>query len=423
VIRIHDIGEVADVKYISMDYISGENLKELVRTSGKLTIETAVKISKHICKALKAAHKKGIIHRDLKPQNIMVDKNGIAYTMDFGLARAVKSRDKMIPGSIYGTPQYTSPEQARGEEADERSDIYSLGTIIYEMLAGEPLVKGKTKDECLESHIKDIPIPPSKINPRIPQSLENIILRCLEKERDKRYQNIDEVLKDLNEYEKVLDPASAKRKKQKWLVASAASVLVILIGIFISFQLGIFEPAPQPAKEGRISLAILSFENNTGDESLDYLRRNVSLLITFDLLQSKYIRPITSDRLLDIYKKLDLIDVLSYSRDDLKKIAEESGADHVLLGNIYKIEERYRINTMIQEVGTWTLLGTPTVEGDNINAIVDSLGKKIKSAMNLSDRAIAADIDKNIGQITTESIAALNYYFEGLDLYKEGKLK
>jgi len=423
VIRIHDIGEIENIKYISMDYISGENLKELMRTSGKLTIETAVKISKHICESLKAAHKKGIIHRDLKPQNIMVDKNGIAYTMDFGLARAVKSRDRMIPGAIYGTPQYTSPEQARGDEADERSDIYSLGTIMHEMLTGEPLVKGKTKEECLKSHIKDIPIPSSKINPRIPQSLDSIILKCLEKERNKRYQNIDEVLKDLNSYVRIADPASVLSKRRKWTMTTAVAVFVVLIGLFVAIKLGWFRSPPTLSEEKRISIAVMYFENNTGVEQLDYYRTTVASLITYDLLQSKYIRPITADRLLEIHENLGLDIHTAYSRDDLEKIAAMAGIDHIMLGNIYKIGENFRINTRIHDVKTWDLIGTPMIEGSNITSLVDNLAMRIKSVFHLSKNAIAVDIDENIAKITTESTEALNHYFEGIKLYTENKLE
>ena len=125
VIRIHDLGELNEIKFISMEYIKGQNLKELIRTSGTLTVETTISITRQICEALRIAHQKGIVHRDLKPQNIMIDNNGKVYTMDFGLAKSIEAQEDSLSRGIVGTPQYLSPEQAKGEKADQRSDIYS----------------------------------------------------------------------------------------------------------------------------------------------------------------------------------------------------------------------------------------------------------------------------------------------------------
>ncbi|MCI0471917.1 MAG: serine/threonine protein kinase, partial [Candidatus Aminicenantes bacterium] len=139
VVRIYDFGEVDGVKFISMQYIDGENLADLIRTSGTLSSETAISIAKQICRGIDAAHKKDIIHRDLKPQNIMIDKNGKVYITDFGLAKSLQETGLSTSGVVMGTPQYLSPEQAKGDNVDQRSDIYTLGIIMYEMITGQEL--------------------------------------------------------------------------------------------------------------------------------------------------------------------------------------------------------------------------------------------------------------------------------------------
>lgn len=417
VIRIHDIGDIEDVKYISMDYIDGENLKELIRTSGKFSVETAIKITRQICEALKAAHTKGIVHRDLKPQNIMVDKSGRSYVMDFGLAQAKRVQDERMAGAIYGTPQYTSPEQAKGEEADERSDIYAVGAILYEMLAGGPLFDADTKEEYLSKHINEIPTAPSKLNPRIWPKLENIILKCLEKNQVKRYQNIDALLRELSDCERTSKPVSSLIGKWKLI---AVVTFVLICGIFILKY--IFKnPTPPALVEGRISIAVLYFENNTGDESLDHLSRTIPYLITYDLLQSKYISPLTSDKLIELHRRFNLSDITRYSRDDLIKIAKSASVGHILVGNIFKLPNRYRINTVIYEVETWEPIGSPLIEGEDIYTMVDTLTKETKGLFQISNTEIAADIDEQVGKITTESEKALEYYIESLKLADQGE--
>jgi serine/threonine protein kinase/Tfp pilus assembly protein PilF len=199
VCRIHDLGEVKGIRFISMQYIEGQDLKKLMQQTGKLTVEKAIAISKQICAALQAAHDEGVIHRDLKPQNIMLDSKGNAYVMDFGIAKSFEAEELTKEGAVVGTPQYMSPQQAEGSKVDHRSDIYSLGAIMYEMLTGNPPFTADSNIGIIHKHITEAPEPPSKQNPQIPEVLENIILKCLEKKPEERYQKTDEIIEAITE--------------------------------------------------------------------------------------------------------------------------------------------------------------------------------------------------------------------------------
>ncbi|NIO87687.1 MAG: protein kinase [Candidatus Aminicenantes bacterium] len=215
VIRIHDLGEVSGIKYISMNYIEGNSLKEVLQTTGKLTIEKSLDIAKQVGSALEAAHKKGIIHRDLKPQNVMIDKQGKAYVLDFGIARSLRwEPDAAQDGIVLGTPDFMSPEQIKGEKADATTDIYSLGIILYEMVTGKLPFTGDSPTELLHKHLNIAPEPPSKLNPQIPPLLEKIILKCLEKKKKHRYQSVKEVLQDV-ESDKTIEISPMKVKEVK----------------------------------------------------------------------------------------------------------------------------------------------------------------------------------------------------------------
>ncbi|MGD9346149.1 MAG: protein kinase [Candidatus Aminicenantes bacterium] len=425
VIRIHDIGEVEGTKYISMDYIKGQNLRDLIQSSGKLTVETAFNITFDICEALKAAHKKGIIHRDLKPQNIMIDKNGNAYVMDFGLAKALQVQEVATQRAIVGTPQYMSPEQARGEKADKSSDIYALGTIIYEMLTGKPVFQAKTTQGYFTKHLYENPQEPSKINPRIPQLLEKSILKCLEKDRKKRFQSVDELLIDLEKYKKVLEPTLISFKKKSWIVPLLAIVIVILAGVSILlWNTRRRTEVLSPSISTKISVAVLYFENHTGKEELNNWRKGLSITIIQDLLQSKYLHVIPGDKLFSILRELNLHEAKSYSSEDLKRIAERGKVDNILYGYYSKAENTYQIDVNLKNVGSGEIIGSKKLQGEGESIFltkVDELTPWIKSKLNLSELEIAADLDRDIGQILTSSPEAMNYYTLGKQYYQEMK--
>jgi len=424
VIRIYDLGEAEKIKYISMEYIKGQNLREFIQTSGSLTIETAINLTRQMCEALKAAHQKGIVHQDLKPSNIMIDNNGQAYIMDFGLARSLHIEEEGVSGGMSGTPQYMSPEQARGEKVDQTSDIYSLGIIMYEMLTGKPLFKAKTTKEFVQMHMTEIPEPPSKINPHIPHLLENIVLKCLEKDKDKRYQSTEEILLDLKKIKLEPEPLSLKNWiKKRWYIPVSA---VFLFFIITSVYLWINAPPSPRLKGGRISLVIPYLMNNTGDKNLDYLGKTFCELLVADLLQSQHIRVITGDRLYDILKNLDLLDASNYSSEDLRKVADMGSVDYILQGNITKAGELLRINTSLHKANTLEPIGAERAEGkgfESIFSMVDGLSREIKEDFNLSADAIAKDIDKEVETITTNSPDALKYYVEGKSLFQERKFR
>jgi serine/threonine protein kinase/Flp pilus assembly protein TadD len=425
VIRIHDIGEVEGTKYISMDYIKGQSLRDLIHSSGKLTVETAFKITFDICEALKAAHKKGIVHRDLKPQNIMIDKNGKAYIMDFGLAKAAQVQDVSAPGVIVGTPQYISPEQARGEKADQSSDIYALGTILYEMLTGKPVFEAKTTQGYFTKHLYEKPEDPSKLNPRIPQSLEKVILKCLEKDRSKRYQNTDDLLKYLNEIEQNAMPSPVSKwikKYQKPIVA--ISILTIVILIFLVWKLSKEEVIASPGEDSRIAVAVMTFRNNTGDVKLENWRSALQDILMTDLAQSKYLRVLTIDRLSEILMSLNQMDTEHYSSEVLDRIAKEEDIDYFILGGYTKSGGAFRITAQLIAAYASEFLDATMVQGlgeESFHQLIDQLTPWVKSKLNLSSIEIANDIDREIGKITTKSPEALDYFLQGERYFREKK--
>jgi len=199
VCQIYDLNETEGNSYIIMEYVPGEDLRSMIRMSGQLSVETAVKFARQVGEGLREAHRIGIVHRDLKPRNIMIDKEGQAKIMDFGIARSIKDGGATSAGLVIGTPAYMSPEQAAGIEADPRSDIYSLGIVLYEMLTGEEPFKGETPLSIALKQRGEIPKRPSELNARIPNDMEMLILKCMEKDRDNRYQTAEEFLSALSE--------------------------------------------------------------------------------------------------------------------------------------------------------------------------------------------------------------------------------
>jgi eukaryotic-like serine/threonine-protein kinase len=197
VVNVYDVGEEDDIQYIVMEYVEGSTLKELITRSGVLDMERAVNIAIQICDALEHAHHNHIIHRDIKPHNILMGKGGRVKVTDFGIARAVTSATITHTGSVIGSVHYFSPEQARGGISGEKSDIYSLGIVLYEMITGKVPFSGDSPISVALKHLQEEIVPPREVKPDIPQSVENVILKSLVKDPLLRYQSAQDMKRDL----------------------------------------------------------------------------------------------------------------------------------------------------------------------------------------------------------------------------------
>lgn len=197
IVNVLDVGTQEDIDYIVMEYVSGKTLKELIKYSGKLNYNTAIKIALQIAKALDCAHRNNIIHRDIKSQNIMVTELGEVKVTDFGIAKSTDSQTITNTTSIIGSAHYLSPEQAKGTYIDFRSDIYSFGIVLYEMVTGRLPFEGDSPVTVALKHLQEEPVPPKNMNSAIPDSLNRLILKSIQKEPIKRYQNAKEIIQDL----------------------------------------------------------------------------------------------------------------------------------------------------------------------------------------------------------------------------------
>ena len=199
--RIYDLGEADGIRFISMEYVDGEDLRTVLRRAGKFSPQDAIAVVEQVCRALDAAHSEGVIHRDLKPQNIMRDQNGRIVVMDFGLARSLGDPGMTQSGAIIGTLEYMSPEQALGSTLDQRSDIFSVGLIFYELLTGRSPYAADTAIASLMKRTSEAARPASEIEASVPKSLSAIVSRCLEREPANRYHSAFELLQQLTAWQ------------------------------------------------------------------------------------------------------------------------------------------------------------------------------------------------------------------------------
>src|SRR5258707_8085585 len=200
VIRIYDLGQASGVRYITMEYVEGRDLRALLHDKGKLTPEEAVPLFQQIAAALEAAHHAGVVHRDLKPQNIMVDKGGRVYVMDFGVARSLDTPGMTQTGALMGTPEYMSPEQAKGMKVDARSDLFSMGIIFYEMLSGASPFKADTAMATMFKRTRERAVPLAQAGSGVPVFLSDIVLKSLEVDQEQRDPSARAIIEDLGEW-------------------------------------------------------------------------------------------------------------------------------------------------------------------------------------------------------------------------------
>jgi serine/threonine protein kinase/Tfp pilus assembly protein PilF len=436
VCRMYDLNEERGTQYISMEYVPGEDLKNTILRVGHLSVGKAVSVAKQVCEGLMEAHRLGVVHRDLKPQNIMIDKEGNVRIMDFGIARSLIKKGITGTGLIIGTPEYMSPEQAEMKEVDPLSDIYSLGVILYEMVTGKVPFEGETPLSVAMKHKSEEPPDPREINAQVPEGLSRVILKCMEKKREDRYQTAEALLSELSRVEKGLpttERMAAKRKPvthreitvkftlKKAFIPALAIVTVIILAVVLWRFLPSRRMAPFP--QDKPSLAVMYFENNTGDERFDHWRKTLSDLLIADLSQSKYLRVLSGEMLYTILEESDLLEVRSYSSKALQEISSRGGVRYILVGKLAMAGDTLRINALLQDASTGELIGSERVEGigeENMFSMVDELTRKIKESFKLTAAEIAGDIDREVEKITTTSTEAYKYYREGMEYFAKG---
>jgi serine/threonine protein kinase/Flp pilus assembly protein TadD len=437
VCQMFDLGEEQGTQFITMEYVPGEDLRSLIRRIGQLPIGKSISISRQICEGLAEAHRLGVVHRDLKSNNIMIDKEGNVRIMDFGIARSLEAKGITGAGIMIGTPEYMSPEQVEGKDVDQRSDIYSLGIILYEMVTGQVPFEGDTPFTIGMKHKGEIPQNPKELNSQLSDELDRVIMRCLEKDKEQRHQSAGEVRVELENIEKGIPTTERvipERKPltsreitvtfglKKLLVPALILVAIIIVAIII-WQLLPKKEAASIIPSDKPSLAVMYFENNTGDKNLDHWRKALAELLIADLSQSKHLVVLSRDRLFHILSEMNLAEASSYSFSDLKEVAKKGGVEHVMQGAYAKAGENFRLDITLQDASTGTLIGSENVEGkgqESFFAMVDELTRRIKENFHITSESIASDIDKDVGQITTSSPEAYKYYIEATKYFDEG---
>jgi len=437
VCRMHDLNEEGKTLYITMEYVAGEDLKSVIHRMGILAAGKAVFIARQVAEGLSQAHKLGVVHRDLKPGNIMIDKEGNAKIMDFGIARTLTAAGTTAEGAIIGTPEYMSPEQVEGKEADQRSDIYSLGIILFEMLTGRAPFEGETPFSIANKHKTEPPPNPRTLNPQIPAELSRVILRSLEKTKEKRYQTAEELIADLAAVEESLPTAERVAPKRKTITHREVTVkfqprkfvipvvaLVVIAAAALLFLKPLLRKKATVAPKIENSIAVISFENLTGSPAYNDLIKAVpSLFITkFETMGFSYVA--TLERLRDLQKQMGKDPSAPIDPDTGFAACQREGIGAMVVGRITKAGNIFAIDVQVIDVATKKALASATSRGEGESSIllaqVDDLAGQI--IQRLGRGALKTEAAQPISEVTTSSMEAYNYYLKGLEAFDRSYL-
>jgi len=430
VIRIFDLGEVGGTKFITMDYVEGQDLKGLVRTKGKLPAEEIVQIVKQVSLALEAAHAEGVIHRDLKPQNIMVDQQSRVYVMDFGIARSIEPGGMTQTGMLVGTPEYMSPEQVRGEHVGPRSDIFALGLILYELLTGKMPYEANTAQASMFKRTKESARPAVDVDPNVPPFLSEVARKCLEIDPKRRYQSTREIADDLETWiqgnSKVpwtTTIAGFLPRSFSWTRHGvAAGVLVVLA---VAGGIGLrqrFASKPQAQAAGpAVSLAILPFRNASGDQNLDWLGESLAQMLSTDVGQSPSLRVVSTEHISQTVRDLRILPSALFDPATVKRLADFSNADTVVWGQYTKSGDQIRIDATVQDFkhGQMAALTSESANEKDVLSTVDHLAGQIRDKLALSS-IIIKELQGQSFKPSTSSLPALRDYDRGVQLARQG---
>jgi len=481
IVTIYSVEEAEGVQFMTMELIRGETLDELIPESGmpvRQFLENAVPLAD----AIAAAPAKGVQHRDLKPPNVMVDENGRLKVLDFGLA---KQRDSSGPegltqmltseltgeGKIIGTVAYMSPEQAEGKSLDHRSDIFSLGILMYEMITGQRPFAGDTNLSILSSILKDDPSSVSDVRDSIPIPIARLIQRTLAKQPGQRYQSAADLRQDLTDIRRDMDTGEALssglysgshlapglRAPKPWLRwAGYAAGVVAIVGLTIVLLPMIAGPPRQrpeaPAvlavNDFRPSVAVFYFDNISNDEELQWLRTGLTDMLVTDLSQTAEIRVLATDRLYSMLMDIGEDQAPMTSFDVVQRVTDRAQMNTAIVGSYARAGDELRINVRIQDPRSGDVIASNSVQGnagevfDLVDEITDWVQTRFRVDASDASVATATGIDvgapapvagvdnapivvvmenRALGDVTTKDIDAYRMYAEGVKLNLESK--
>ncbi len=410
IVAVHAAGSANGLLYYVMDEVAGESLRQRLAREGCLPPKDAARIVSDLAAALHAAGRAGVVHRDVKPENVLLDdSSGRALLADFGIARAVAveaSGSSTGQGIAVGTPVYMSPEQAAGEEIDTRSDLYALGVVAYEMLAGHPPFQGAHR-VVVSKHIAERPVPLDRLRPEAPTELADAVMRALEKQPADRWQTGEEFQQAVSGERQTPAP---KRRARRRLMSLAGAAIVLLAA---TVALGRRSPGPPSGVNPRHSILIMPFDNLREELSVDWLRDGSVSMLGLNLSQWNDLTVVDHERLHDLFAKHNLKVGDDVGLDMARRIAREAGVWTVVLGDFTPAGDSLHLTARVFDVASGKRVDVARVDAraaDDVRPLFDELAAKL---LDLS--GAPNEIRIGLARATTQSLQAFRSYLSGVE--------